>query len=70
MFQFLAELIPLLLSKNSIKKPNTKIDFANDKVNIFGKNVDLQFTSSGHYAIPLRDGCKYLDSDLEESQLT
>ena len=53
-----------------MKKPNTKIDFANDKVNIFGKNVDLQFTSSRHYAIPLRDGCKYLDSDLEESQLT
>ena len=53
-----------------MKKPNIKIDFTNDKVNIFGKNVDLQFTSSGHYAIPLRDGCKHLDSDLEESQLT
>ena len=62
--------IPLLLSKNSMKKANTKIDFTNDKVNIFGKEVDLQFTSSGNYAIPLRDSCKDLDSDLEESQLT
>ena len=62
--------IPLLLSKNSMNKANTKIDFANDKVNIFGKEVDLQFTSSGNYAIPLRDSCKDLDSDLEESQLS
>ena len=45
-----------------MKKANMKIDFANDKVNIFGKKVDLQFTSSGYYAIPLRDCCKDLDS--------
>ena len=62
--------IPLLLSKNSMKKANTKIEFANDKVNIFGKEVDLQFISSGHYATPLRDICKGLNSDLKESQLT
>ena len=54
--------IPWLLSKNCMKTANMKIDFANDKVNIFGKKVDLQFTSSGHYAIPLRDCCKDLDS--------
>ena len=41
-----------------MKKANMKID----KVNIFGKKVDLQFTSSGHYAIPLGDCCKDLDS--------
>ena len=51
-----------------MKKANMKIDFSNDKVNTFDKEVDLQFTSSGHYAIPLRDSCKNLDSDLEESQ--
>ena len=33
--------IPLLLSRNSMKKANTRIDFANDKVNIFGKDIDL-----------------------------
>ena len=59
--------ITLLRSKNSMKKANTKLYFANDKVNIFGKKVDLQFTSSGHYAIPLKESCKNLDSDLEES---
>ena len=62
--------IPLLLSKNSVKKSNVKIDFANDKVNILGKEVDLQFLSSGYYAISLKDSCKDLESDLEESQLT
>ena len=61
---------PLLLGKNSMKKANMKIDFANDKVSVFGKQVDLQFTSLGYYAIPLRDSFKDLDSDLEELQLT
>ena len=61
--------IPLLLSKNSMKKANMNINFANDKVNIFRKEFDLQFTSSGHYATPLRDSCKDLDSDSEESKL-
>ena len=58
--------IPLLISKNSMKKTNTKINFTNDKVNIFGKEPDLQFTSCGDYVIPLNDSFK----DLEESQLT
>ena len=62
--------IPLLLSRNSMKKANTRIDFANDKVNIFGKDIDLQFTSSGHYAVPLSDSCKDLETDIEETQVT
>ena len=41
----------LLLNKESMKKAGTKIDFVNDKVVIFGKEISLQFTSSGHYAI-------------------
>lgn len=56
--------------KNNIEKANTKINIANDKVNLFDKEVNIWFASSGHYAIPLRDSCKALDSDLEESQLT
>ena len=62
--------IPLLLSKNSMKKANTRIDFANDKVNIFGKDIDLQFTSSGHDAVTLSDSCKDLEADIEETQVT
>ena len=38
-----------------MKCVGTKIDFLEDKVNIFGKNISLHFTSSGHYALPLND---------------
>ena len=47
--------IPLLLSKESVKKAGTKLDFVNQKVIIFGKEIGLQFTLSGHYAIPFND---------------
>ena len=43
--------IPLLLSKESMKKVGTKIDFVKDKVIIFGKEISLQFTSSGYYQV-------------------
>ena len=36
-----------------MKKEEVKLDFVNDKVNILGKDVNLCFTSSGHYTIPL-----------------
>ena len=36
--------IQLLLSKETMKKAGTKIDFVNDKVIIFGKEISLQFT--------------------------
>ena len=50
--------IPLLLSKKSMKCAGPKIDFLQDKVSIFGKDISLQFTSN--YAIPLNDS--YEDS--------
>ena len=45
--------IPLLLSKEAMKKANTKIDFKQDKVIIFGKEINIKFTSKGHYCIKL-----------------
>ena len=44
--------IPLLLSKDTMKKANTYIDFANDKI-ILNKKVPVKFTTSGHYCIPI-----------------
>ena len=44
--------IPLLLSKDTTKKANTYIDFANDKI-ILNKKVPVQFTTSGHDCIPM-----------------
>ena len=45
--------IPLLLSKDSMKKANTQIDFSNDTVVMFGMQQKIFATSSGHYAIAL-----------------
>jgi hypothetical protein len=47
--------IPLLLSKTSLKKAGTKLDLSCDSAILFGKPVELQFTSSGHYCIELCD---------------
>ena len=45
--------LPLLLSKESMKRANTQINFTNDQVSMLGQTLDLQFTSSGHYAVAL-----------------
>ena len=47
--------IPLFLSKESMKRANTVIDFKNDYVELFGKKINLFFTSSGHYCIPVKN---------------
>ena len=44
---------PLLLSKDAIKKAETSADFINDTVKILGETIDLEFTTSGHYMIPI-----------------
>ena len=43
--------LPLLLSKEAIKRVNTKIDFTKDKKKNLGQEMDIKFTSSGYYAI-------------------
>ena len=45
--------IPLLLSRDSMKKGNTVIDFCNDKAIILGQEVKLYSTKGGHYCLPL-----------------
>ena len=47
--------IPMLLSKQAMKKANMKLDLANDKAEIYGTTVALQNTSAGHYCIPLKE---------------
>ena len=51
--------IPLLLSKEAMKKAKTQIDFQEDKINIFGKKVKIYFTSTGHYCIKLKSKLSY-----------
>ena len=45
--------IPLLLSRESLKKANTKINFSSDYAEILGEKVHLVTTKSGHYALPI-----------------
>ncbi|VDI51206.1 Hypothetical predicted protein [Mytilus galloprovincialis] len=47
--------IPLLLTKDSLKRAQTVLDLHNDKVTMFGKPVDVHFTSNGHYCINIKD---------------
>ena len=38
-----------------MKAAESIIDFVNDRINMFGKDIHLNFTTSGHYAIPLNE---------------
>ena len=45
--------ITLLLSRSAMKTGGVKMDMENDTANIFGKDVFLNLTTSGHYCIPV-----------------
>ena len=45
--------IPLLLSSEFMKTTHTQINFAEDEVTMLGNTLNLQFTSSGHYSVPI-----------------
>ena len=45
--------IPLLLSKEAMKKANKQIGFSSDSVFMFGTKQSLLVTTSGHYTIPI-----------------
>ena len=60
--------IPLLLSKEAMKKAKTKIDFSQDKVHIFGQSVDVNVTTSGHYCLALNS--KYDNISQQQASIT
>ena len=47
--------LPLLFSEDSMKTARTVLCFASDSVEMFVKCIHLQFMSSGHYMICLKD---------------
>ena len=59
---FIQNDLHLLLRKDSMKKSNVKMDFANDKVSYFDQNVDIILSSSGHYAVPISRTEQLLDN--------
>ena len=60
--------LPLLLSKDSLKRAKTVLDLNNDKVSMFGEQIDVNFTSSGHYCVSISNigGHSRLEKDCEE----
>ena len=52
--------IPLLLSRESMKKANMKLDFSKDIANMCGEDILLTSTKSGHYTVPLTKSTKVL----------
>ena len=59
---FIQNDLHLLLRKDSMKKSNVKMDFANDKVSYLDQNVDIILSSSGHYAVPISRTEQLLDN--------
>lgn len=45
--------IPLLLSKVSMKKAKMHLNLADDTLTVFGKDISLHCTTTGHYCLPL-----------------
>ena len=52
--------IPLLLSRKSMKTAGVKMDLENEPATIFGKEVTLNLTASGHYSVSINRSRKEL----------
>ena len=53
--------IPLLLSRNSMKKANMTLNFEEDTIIAFGESVNLIVTKTGHYAVPITNNKRILN---------
>ena len=57
--------LPLLFSRESMKKTGSNLDFRSDTLEILGQKIKLIVTESGHYAMPLgRSNQKTTDDKL------
>ena len=60
--------IPCLLSKSALKKASAVLYLQQDKALIFGEEITLDITSSGHYAIPINKVVKSKRLQMENSE--
>lgn len=58
--------VPLLLSRISLKRANSQLDFATDNIIILGEHVPIHISRSGHYCISLT---RTLDSNARDTKL-
>ena len=56
--------IPLLLSRRAMKTAGVKMDLESDTAMIFGKDVALNLTTSGHNCIPIDRAEKILAEEV------
>ena len=63
--------IPLLLSRESLKRASAEIDFKTDTVTVLGEKIDVSISKSGHLCIPLihRSDKQYVKQILFSSPL-
>ena len=61
--------VPLLLSKETMKKAKAKLNFDKDTIELFGEVQHMVCTSSGHYAIPIRKNYLGMKNDQVESSI-
>ena len=61
--------IPLLLSRGAMKTAGVKMNLENDTANIFGKDIALNLTNSGHYCIPIDKAEKITVAEVFSAQL-
>lgn len=63
--------IPLLMSLKSMKKAGIDLHLSYDTATVFGKTVNLNFTSCGHYCLPLiNEECVDMESVAEAFKVT
>ena len=62
--------VPLLMSKETMKRAGAKMDFVNDKIELFGIEQPMICTSSGHYAIPIKTNTVTPEDQLQDSDMT
>ena len=53
-----------------MKRTNMKLNFQNDTINIFGENIPLITTSSGHYAIPITKAKQLINNLSKEFDMS
>ena len=59
--------IPLLLSKESMKKGQAKLNFITDTISILGNEIPLQITRTGHYLLCIGNTTEYLNNHIKSN---
>ena len=61
--------LPVLLSKEAMKKAGMMINFTNDSAQILGFHINLEITSSGHHtSISLSKTRNFLNNNINQEE--